>query len=58
MTAATGRKKALETALEQNSVASLETKVCEACLRRFSSPHKEARWCSDSCRQISRAQWK
>lgn len=56
MTAATGRRKAIEDAIaQQNSVH--ETKVCEACLRRFSSPHKEARWCSDTCRRIARAKW-
>jgi DNA invertase Pin-like site-specific DNA recombinase len=59
MTAATGRCEALASALalEQKSVDSRETKVCEVYRRRFSSRHRGARWCSDTCRSISRAKW-
>jgi transposase InsO family protein len=60
MTGATGRRHALELetalALDRNSVDP-RTKICETCKRRFPSRHPESRWCSDSCRQISKAKW-
>jgi hypothetical protein len=60
MTAATGRK-TLEMeaarALFKRNTAQPETKVCEACRRRFSTRHSETRWCGN-CRDMERDRWR